>query len=71
MKIALAQDVVHPMSSFNPTISYNKIAESVQQIFRLTSIIYKKPRFDSTPVILNSGVKFIITCQTLYIFGRW
>lgn len=69
MKIALAQDVVHPMSSFNPTISYNTIAESVQQIFRLTINNLQETAFSIHSGDIEQCVQFINTCQTLYIFA--
>ena len=69
MKIALAQDVVHPMSEFQPSVSQDKIGESIQNIFRLTIQNLKETAYAIQSEDVQQCVELIDQCQNLYLFA--
>ena len=69
MKIALAQDVVHPRSEFQPSISQNQIGESIQNIFKLTIQNLQETAYAINSDDVNSCVQLINQCHALYLFA--
>ena len=69
MKIALAQDMVHPMNGFHPTVSRDNISESIKNIFMLTVNNLKETAFSIDSQDVKKCVQLIDGCHTLYIFA--
>ena len=69
MKIALAQDIVHPMSEFQPSVSQDKIGESIQNIFRLTIQNLQETAYSIQSEDVKQCVQLIDQCQSLYLFA--
>ena len=69
MKIALAQDIVHPMSEFQPSISQDNIGESIQNIFRLTIRNLQETAYSIQSEDVRDCVQLIHQCQSLYLFA--
>lgn len=69
MKIALAQDIVHPRNEFRPSVSQDKIGESIQNIFRLTIQNLQQTAYSIQSEDVRQSVQLIHHCQSLYLFA--
>ncbi|PIE36127.1 sugar isomerase [candidate division KSB3 bacterium] len=69
MKIALAQDVVHPMSEFQPSVAQDKIDESIQNIFRLTIQNLRETAYAIQSENVHQCVQLLNHCHNLYLFA--
>jgi RpiR family carbohydrate utilization transcriptional regulator len=69
MKIALAQDVVHPMSAFQPSISQDRIGASIQNIFTLTIQNLQETAYAIDSDDVSHCVQLIDQCHALYLFA--
>ena len=69
MKIALAQDVVHPMHEFQPSISQDRIGESIHNIFTLTIQNLQETAYSIHADDVSNCVQLIDQCHALYLFA--
>ncbi|GAK55800.1 RpiR family Helix-turn-helix domain-containing protein [Candidatus Vecturithrix granuli] len=69
MKIALAQDLTHPMFGFHPSISPDHFEESIQNIFTLTLTNLKETASSINAPDVKQCVRLLNTCQSIYLFA--
>lgn len=69
MKIALAQELTHPMFGFHPSISPDQFEESIQNIFTLTLANLKETAVSINAPDVKHCVHLLNTCQSVYLFA--